>query len=68
MKTITPDMTVIIEGVPFDVISSPQWGVDCLFPVEGKGSLADVVERFGDDLDVVLSSASFYRKAGKDEI
>lgn len=64
---IKADFTITIEGDSFDGISHPQSGIDALFPAEGKGSLAYILERLGGyepgDLDAILQSATYYRLA-----
>ncbi len=68
---IKADFTITIEGDSFDGISHSQSGIDALFPTEGKGSLAYILDRFGGyepgDLDAILQSATYYRLAiGRD--
>lgn len=64
---IKSDFTITVEGVTFNAINEPQSGIDALFPTEGKGSLAYILERLGGyepgDLDAILQSATYYRLA-----
>ena len=68
---IKSDFTITIEGDSFDGISHSQSGIDALFPTEGKGSLSEIMERYGEDptdLDVIMQSATYYRIAlGRDD-
>lgn len=54
------DRFVEVNGETFAVIEDPKSGVDCLFPIDGECSLDAIIAEFGDDLDVVLQSASSY--------
>lgn len=55
-----PDRFIEVNGETFAVIVDEKSGVDCLFPIEGEGSIESIIENFGDDLDAVLQSASSY--------
>lgn len=44
----------------YDVIDDEAHGVMCLFPTDGEGSIDDVIAKYGDDMAVILSSATWF--------
>ena len=60
---IQPEFSIVINGQVFNGINDPQSGVDALFPESGEKSLEAVIAEYGDDLDAVMQSATFYRVA-----
>jgi len=62
-----PDFFITIAGEAYAGINHPQSSIDALFPAEGRGSMKTIIENLGDDLDVVMQSASYFRVAvGRD--
>ena len=52
------DRNIEIDAI-YDVIDAAN-GDTCLFPSEGEGSIEDITEFFGDDIDVITQSAAYF--------
>lgn len=62
-----PEFFITIDGEAYAGINDPQSGVDALFHEEGNGAIESIIAQYGDDLDVVMQSASYFRVAvGRD--
>ena len=57
------EFRMMINGAWYEGINHPQSSVDALFPEQGKGTIEDVIETYGDDFDAILASAKYYRVA-----
>lgn len=53
------DRQIEIDRI-YDVIDDESHCATCLFPTEGEGSMADLTEKYGDDLDALMQSATYY--------
>ena len=58
------DRTLTIDQV-YDLIDTP-YGVSCLFPQKGDASIAAIAAEYGDDLDVVCQSATWFLRHSGD--
>lgn len=53
------DRQIEIDRI-YDVIDDVAHCDMCLFPAEGDGSIEDLTEKCGDDLDALMQSAAYY--------
>lgn len=53
------DRKILIDTF-YDAIDDEANGTTCLFPVDGAGSIAAIVEQYGDDIEVVMQGATWF--------